>query len=706
MTVKERVKSAEKRINTKKNRQNASYAAFFALGFLLSIGSVFGGLHPFGVSLTAVSKKRYFVFAAAGAAAGCIVNGLDAYSARYICAVTVAAIGALASAAFEFGISPVFSTGLSFVSIFLTGLALNVRLEAPAGAYVLTLGEALLSAGAAFFFYRALNSNYRRMRFRALPQSDVICIAVCASVMIMNLSSLNMFLFSPALAAAAFTVLCALGFFSDRMGVTLALSFGFAAGISSRDTLFTVGALAFSAMVASLFTPLNRFASSAAFLVTNAFFSIASESDSAVMYFISCAAGAAVYAFLPSSAVSRLEKLGESGRNPSPEGALRQSLVLKLRFASSAMAAISESVDQVREKINEITRKNNELHKNEISENEYVQREIILEKTNRIRMVASDQFYSISGMLEDLAFEFDEAEIFDSAASSKIRRVLGEHDIFPLNISAIEDRFGRMRVEILLDSVNDYLKSPKLASEIGKACSRYFDRGQITNFRNETMLSFSERPTYKLNTGFAQRAAEGKLCGDTVKLLNDGRGHSVLIISDGMGKGSRAALDGAMGAGLLSKLINAGFGFDSALRVVNSALLIKSNDESLATLDIASIDLFTGKCDFYKAGAPASFIIHKNSITPCELTSMPAGILRGIEFARRTAVLKPDDLVMLMSDGICSIGEEKLNVLLHSAAGLEPQEAAELLLNGAAELSDEKTADDMSVIAARLERNI
>ena len=38
----------------------------------------------------------------------------------------------------------------------------------------------------------------------------------------------------------------------------------------------------------------------------------------------------------------------------------------------------------------------------------------------------------------------------------------------------------------------------------------------------------------------------------------DGRGHQILIISDGMGRGSRAALDGAMGAGLLSRLLSAG----------------------------------------------------------------------------------------------------------------------------------------------------
>ena len=308
-------------------------------------------------------------------------------------------------------------------------------------------------------------------------------------------------------------------------------------------------------------------------------------------------------------------------------------------------------------------------------------------------------------MLEDLAFEFDEAERFDSVASAKVRRLLGEYEIYPKNISVIEDKFGRIRVEILVDSGVTGIENPKLPTEIGKICSRYFQNGKITNFKNETMLSFSEKPNYRLSIGFAQHSAEGTLCGDTVKIINDNKGHSILIISDGMGKGSRAALDGAMGAGLISKLLNVGFGFDSALKVVNSALLVKSNDESLATLDIANIDLFTGKCEIYKAGAPASFIIKNSIVNKCELSSMPAGILRGIEFAKRTAVLSPSDSIVLFSDGITDLGDEWINKSLRLINGESPQKSADFLLSSALENSRGKKIDDMSVIIARMERN-
>ena len=219
------------------------------------------------------------------------------------------------------------------------------------------------------------------------------------------------------------------------------------------------------------------------------------------------------------------------------------------------------------------------------------------------------------------------------------------------------------------------------------------------------MLSFYEKPNYRLEIGSSQYSADGGLCGDTVKVLHDSKGHAILIISDGMGKGSRAALDGAMGAGLLSRLLHAGFGFDSALKVVNCALLVKSNDESLATLDIANIDLFTGRCDIFKAGAPASYIIKGQSITKCALSSMPAGILRGIEFAKRTAVLRLDDRVLLCSDGIADLGDTWLSAVLRQTAEMTQQETADFILGEALKVTEPHTRDDMSVISARLQRN-
>lgn len=705
MVISEKVHAAGEKLRNERSNKILRAALFFVAGFLFSLGSVLETLHPFGVSVIAVSGRRYALFTAAGALLGTLLGGLDAAGARYVAAILLALLGAIAVAALDIGYTPHYAMAVAFVSSFLTGLVLCLRMGANGGEYMLLLGESILSGGGAYFFYRALHADYRRLRFYALPLSDVTCIVISAAISVMNTAAFSLGIITPARVLTTLAVLTAARYFGDRWGLMLALGFGFVLSLSGGETLFLVGAYAFSVMAASLFLSISRFAFAGVYLCSVAFFSIASGAESALSCFLDSLLGTALFLLLPRVVTAKLEKLGEAGMDVPQDGTLRQSLVLKLRFAGAAMATISDNVEQVREKITAMTRKENEASRPAISEAEYTAREVILEKTNQIRTVAADQFFSISGMLEDLAHEFDEAEIFDAAASAKIRRLLGEFDIFPQSISVVEDKFGRIRVEILTDSDADKLDNPLFAKEIGKICNRYFEAGQLTSFQEETMLSFYEKALYRLDIGSAQYSADGHLCGDTIKLLHDSKGHSILIISDGMGKGARAALDGAMGAGLLSRLLHAGFGFDSALKVVNCALLVKSNDESLATLDIANIDLFTGKCEIFKAGAPASYIIRGGNVTKCALSSLPAGILRGIEFAKRTAVLRLDDCVLLCSDGITDLGDDWLYQTVAKAGEASPQALADYILAAAMKASGDCPRDDMSIIAARLLRN-
>lgn len=696
------VEGIKRKIDNARTKQLIYSIFYLCVGFLLSLGAVYGGARPFGIAIVSVSRKRRYIFSAVGAALGYIIGGLTIDSARYLSAVVIACVGALAGDVFKLNHTPVFAMVVALLSDLFTGLVLNIQSGAIRDDYFILFCESVLTLGASYFYYKALNANYKRLRFRALPVSDMICVVVSISTVLLSVASLRFGVICPMQIVASALVLLCVRFAGERWSVLLAICLGFVMSIGENSSLFAVGGMAFSTVVACLFTSLSSFGIAVGYLCSVAFFALAGQD---VGFFVDNALGALLFVLMPTPICDKISDFFDSGKDIAPDGTLRQNLVLKLRFASSAMATISENVEQVSEKINDITRRENEMNKDTLTEEEYIRREIILEKTNQIRMVASDQFFSISDMLDDLALEFDEAEIFDSNASSKIRRLLGDYDIYPINISAIEDKFGRMRVEILAEGGCDSLDDPSLCNEIGRICSRYFEKGRITTFKNETMLSFFERPSYKLSIGFSQHSAEGKLCGDTVKIINDNKGHSILIISDGMGKGSRAALDGAMGAGLLSRLINAGFGFDSALKVVNSALLVKSNDESLATLDIANIDLFTGKCEMLKAGAPAGYIIKNGSITKCELSSMPAGILRGIEFARRTAVLGVDDVIVLMSDGITDLGEEWLKNIVLEAYYMDCQQAADYILASALEYADGQKIDDMSVICARLERN-
>lgn len=704
--MKSTVKKSRKIKSSLKNPQilsNLKSIGFFAAGFILCLSNSFGNICPFAVSLICVSKKNEFIYTALGSALGYLLFHPENF-ARYGITVVIALLGTLAMILAKSKNSPVMPMVISFLSLSATGIVVNLKNSAPTAEYALTAGEAILGAGGAFFFFKALNAGFKRFHLKALPTADVTCIVISLSIIFMSLSRLNVNGIVPIRIIAVAATLIILRFSGSKNGIKLALALGFVLGITANDAVFITGAYGFSALLASLFCPFGSLAAAVSFLLSTALFCVASGSEVALPVFIETLIGCALFSIIPPVLAEKAERFFHDGADITPDGSLRQSLVMRLRFAAGAVNYISESVNEVREKINAVNEKNFAENKSNLTETEYITNQIINEKTSEIRMIASDQFFSIADMLTDLAKEYDEAEQFDTVSAGKIRHLLGEHEIYPKNISVIVDSFNRMRVEILTEEKENALSNPKLQKEISKCCGRYFEKGRVTHFKDDSIISFSEKPNYRLEIGFAQHSAEGNLCGDTVKTINDGRGRSIMIISDGMGKGGRAALDGAMGAGLLSKLLAAGFGFDTALKIVNCALLVKSNEESLATLDCAGVDLFTGKTDFYKAGAPASYIIKNGTVTKCELTSMPAGILRGIEFAKRTAVLSEGDVVVLTSDGIAENETNWLSLLLSGINDLPPQEIANTILQQAKNNMKDKKEDDMSVIAAKLNK--
>ena len=698
---KEKLSEIKNTVKSKKARGILEGAAYFAAAFLLAQNVVLQSVSPFAVSLISVSKKKNYFYSAAGAAFGYLVFRPQDL-ARCAAAVLIVFLGALALDLADCKTAVFLPMTISFCAVAATGFVVDIKTGGAAADFALTAAQSILAGGGSFFFYRALNCSFRRFRLRALPASDLTCIVISAALLLMSLSRISIGGFSPARCIALLLVLFTVRYGSDRLGIMLALCVGFAFSLGTEDTLFLTGSYGFSALLACLFCPFGSLACAASFCVSSALFTVAAGAG--IGFFLESAAACAVLAVLPKAAGEKIEAFFRGGENITPDGSLRQSLVMRLRFASGAINYISESVNEVREKIDEMNSRKAMQARDQMSDADYFSQEIINEKTNEIRMVAADQFFSISDMLSDLAREFDEAEYFDTVAAGRIRRALGEYDIFPKSISVIEDKYGRIRIEILTNGRETGFSDPKLQKEVSKACSRYLDKCAVTHFKNDTMITFTEKPNYSVEIGFAQHSAEGTLCGDTIKTINDGHGRSVLIISDGMGQGGRAAIDGAMGAGLLSKLLAAGFGFDSALKVVNSALLVKSGDESLATLDCACIDLFTGRVELYKAGAPATYLVKGNKVTKCELSSMPAGILRNIEFAKRTAALGDGDLVVMVSDGITEPGGEWLTAMLSGAEEMSADEIANEIIKTALNITRDMREDDMSVIAARIHR--
>ena len=328
-------------------------------------------------------------------------------------------------------------------------------------------------------------------------------------------------------------------------------------------------------------------------------------------------------------------------------------------------------------------------------------------RVGEVRAVVAGQFSGLSEILGEMAEEFKNFERFDVACGDRVSSALKENGIAPIDVSCRIDRFGRMSVEIeTVDFHNSDVKNAELMKVVSRACGRRFDSPCVSLAPNRCKIQMSERASYDVEIGSCQHISnDGSLCGDSFNYFSDGMGRLVAVISDGMGTGGRAAVDGSMAESIISKLIKAGLGYDCALSVVNSALMVKSGDESLATLDVIAIDLFSGDAELLKAGAPLTFVKKSGRVLKYNNTSLPAGILTDIKFSHERLNLEPDDVVVMVSDGAVATGDSWLENMIENWDGEASQDFAKSIIAEARARRTDGYDDDITVIAMRLIEN-
>ena len=335
----------------------------------------------------------------------------------------------------------------------------------------------------------------------------------------------------------------------------------------------------------------------------------------------------------------------------------------------------------------------------------YLASEAASKRVDEVRSVVAGQFCGLGDILGEMADEYENYEFFDNELSDRIFMKFKELGMTPTEVSCRVDHLGRMTVEAgIYDDDRRKIKRNVILHEVSKICGRHFETPCVTAAFGRCRILLSERPAFDVEIASSQHVCgSGLLCGDNLRYFNDGMGRMITVLSDGMGTGGRAAVDGGMAVSIISKLIKAGLGFDCSLKVVNSALLVKSEDESLATLDVVSVDLYTGDVDFMKAGAAVSFIRKSGEMYRVETPSLPVGILPDVEFTCTEDNLSPDDIIVMVSDGAVACGEDWIErIIMKWSDDKDMQELAHLINDEAASRREDGHDDDITVIAMRI----
>lgn len=739
-----------------------------AVGFIMSRGAVLGNLLPFGISFIAGCSLTYTPAAATGVFLGYFIPAIGSGGFKYIAAAfAVVAVKLLLGGLKRLSSNPIFLSAMAFLASFLTSA---VTLSGLNFNFLSVLCESLFSAMGAFFVCRCFNSfknaaaglradelaslsvligmaltGINGFTFNGISLGHILGIAVILTaakyggILSGSVSGITVS-FAMCLSGVsgeiavvyAFTGLIAGVFssFGKYVQTAVPLVFSFAGSVISGNPVLIAQTVIEAALGSALFLAVPRRAGIRLGKLFSAYPRLSAPDGvkRSLSMRLDIAAGALcdvsdtveqVAAELSKinspdfgSVITAVEQdacagcklrlhCWESKRDDTLKAVLEMTNAVKSGERSPENAAPEE----FKGRCLRVARVANAAYKRY---SDYASRIAAENRIDEVRGVVSDQFDGISAMLSELSRELEKDDRFDNSAAEKAAAALKNLDIRVEECSSKTDKYGRMTIEMRVKKdtslIINKLQVMKMVSVV---CERDFDIPSVSENGGEIFIVLNEHAALRVDVGVEQKcASDSAMCGDAYKYFFDGRGHFIMILSDGMGTGGRAAVDGAMASGLMCRLIKAGFGYDCSLRILNSSMLFKSTDESLATVDIASIDLFTGRVELYKAGAAPTLVRRSGRTGKAESTSLPAGILREVSFDKAVVRCKENDIVVLMSDGAVSEGTEWIKDEIEGFEGGTAEQLSERICEGAKRRRTDGHEDDITVMTAVIKRAV
>ena len=321
------------------------------------------------------------------------------------------------------------------------------------------------------------------------------------------------------------------------------------------------------------------------------------------------------------------------------------------------------------------------------------------------RELVGEQLCGVSKIIESIADEIENDSGCDSVTAEEIVKKLEVKGVRTDGISVTRDRNGRHTVKLEMCGRSATEKNRSEAFDIiRETLPRPIDlHERRSKDEKRCVWEFEETERFEVETGFAGAGASEK-SGDNCRFTRLGCGKYVAILSDGMGTGARASRESNAIIELLESFIRAGFDSGIAVKLINSIMVIKSENETFATLDICVIDLYTGEAEFIKTGAEPSFIMQKNGVETVRAASLPVGVVAGIETDSTVRCVKDGDTIVMITDGIegKSGDSGKIKSFIEKERACGANELANAILRNAIGENEGNENDDMTVITLKI----
>lgn len=272
------------------------------------------------------------------------------------------------------------------------------------------------------------------------------------------------------------------------------------------------------------------------------------------------------------------------------------------------------------------------------------------------RMIA-DQLDAMADVMQDWSKEHICLDAQSRVLLAKIAYEVQERGLVAEQVHLYEDADKRKSVTALVASkwgggipAKNYLHA--LERAMGRSLRLQKETRSIFTREPVLVTAYEDTAFYAMSAVAAKAQEKSAANGDNFSLFTLDSGNYHICLSDGMGSGAAASKESEMVVDLIEKLMEAGFPRETAIRMMNSAMVLKGDNESYSTLDFAGIDLYTGELALTKIGAAASFIRTRKDVRCLSQSSLPAGVDTDQVPEPQNEKLGNGDFLVMVTDGV------------------------------------------------------
>ncbi len=732
---------------------------YYMSGFVLSGAGLFSVRVPLCVGLAAACTGSELVAVCAGGITGCFLR--MSIKESVACLIPLAGATALVCACEKLRLrnkTAILCTGV-FVFTFAASTAFMFSAEPSLVGLMLNLCACALCAGSVIFYKGAVGCINKKRDIYMLDNHSLICIMMSLCTLLLGCSEVSVFGLRPARLFGSLVIIAAAALFSQSGGSIAGVSIGTCVAVSGTSVALSL-CYGICGLATGIFSKYGQLVCALVFAGISGVFALIDGSAQGLSVFIEAAVAGLIFCIVPQK---RLAEIRSRIAKPQKEKLAAEAVSAKEKLAEASRAvgsvsrcirSVSDGIEamappndvivclRVKERIcSDCKLKNNLCPENgefaaiteKLAQGDSVSPEDfsvnfnqkcpfvpkLAESFNRIyssrsavnalqagaarnREFACGQFEWSSKLLKELADGVENgARVLHSKERTALR-VLADRDFEVRNITCTQSSQSGFCLKCTVADFPQGTSLTRLTAALSAELETQLNPPKIKETPQGKELTFQRKEILGFRFGSASaNCGNRKLCGDYFECFRT-ESKAYVIMSDGMGTGGRAAIDSAMTVEIFSRLIKAGIGLDTALGLTNIALAVKSEDESLSTLDVAEIDLFSGEALILKAGAAPSFYTVSGRVRTVEPPSTPLGILNNVGFTRYHLQLRGGDMLVMVSDGMLGSGSNWLRDEIKAARNPDAREFSELLLETARRKCG-KNYDDMTVVTLIME---